>query len=158
MTILHTPKRKAILWVLALVSLLAQPAIETVYYRTSLERGMYPTNADSIGIPIAQFFMAWIVALPLLVTFIWFALREYPGKVSFLAFNVNRPIWSSVWSALLGLAAASFIVFAAQSAVRLYPLDVVNAVLSTYLLLCFRSSLVYSTAFTKRTHDTARTA
>ena len=132
---------------LALVSLLAQPAVETVYYRTSLGRGMYPTNADSVAIPITQFLAAWLIALPVLVAFIWFALREYPGRISFLAFNANRPVWSTVWSVLLGLGAGSFLLFAIQSALRLYPLDVVDALLSTYLLLCFRSSLVYSTAF-----------
>src|SRR4030095_5993529 len=148
-TMLHTPKRKVVLWVLALVSLMAEPVVEAVYYRTSLGRGMFPTNADSIAIPIAQFFVGWLVTLPLVLAFIWFALREYPGSVSFFTFNANRPIWSTVWSALLGLVAASFSLFAIQSALRLYPLDVVDSLLSTYLVLCFRSSLVYSTAFIK---------
>ena len=101
---------------MALVHVFSQPLVERVYYETNLRRGVYPPEADSIGIPIMQFMAGWLVTLPVVLAFIWFALREYPGSVSFLAYNSTRPAWSAVWSALLGVAAAYYLYFAVRSA------------------------------------------
>jgi hypothetical protein len=87
-------------WLFALGSLFSMPIVERIYYETNLRRGAYSPEADSIGIPIAQFMFGWVVTLPLFVAFTWFALREYPGNVSFLAFNGRRRVWSWVWSVL----------------------------------------------------------
>jgi hypothetical protein len=144
---MHTPKAKRTVWLLALISLLAEPFVEYVYYRTNLRRGAYPANADSIGIPIFQFAFGWVVTLPFVLAFIWFALRDYPGSVSFVAWNSARPVWSAAWSIILSLLAASYAWFALQSAMRGFPLDVAAALLSTYLMLCFRSSIIFSRAF-----------
>jgi hypothetical protein len=148
--LIQTPKMKRTAWLLALVSILAQPLVEAVYYSTNLGRGAYPTDADSIGIPIFQFVFGWLLTLPVVIAFVWFALREYPGSVPLAAYNTARPIWSFLWSAVLLLLAASYVWFAFQSIMRGLPFDVAAALLSIYLLLCLRSSVVYSSAFMRR--------
>jgi hypothetical protein len=146
----RTPKAKRTVWLLAVVSILAEPIVEVVYYTTNLRRGAYPVNADSIAIPIYQFTFGWLVTLPVVLAFVWFVLRDYPGSVSFLAYNTERPVWSFLWSAVLLLLVASYVWFAVQSITRGFPLDVAAALLSIYLLLCFRSSIVFSRAFVRR--------
>ncbi|MBK7999553.1 MAG: hypothetical protein IPK15_12775 [Verrucomicrobia bacterium] len=88
---LKTPKRKWVVWLLAVGNLLAMPLVEEVYYETNLRRGAYPPEADSIGIPIMQFIAGWVVTLPVFLALIWFGFGEYPGAVSFVAFNKKRP-------------------------------------------------------------------
>jgi hypothetical protein len=152
--LIRTPKAKRTVWLLAVLSILAEPVVEVIYYKTNLHRGAYPSNADSIIIPIYQFIFGWVVTLPVMLGFVWFALRDYPGSVSFLAYNTARPVWSFLWSVVLLLLAASYVWFAGQSIMRGSPLDVAASLLSIYPLLCFRSSIVFSKAFVRRPQDT----
>lgn len=145
--LMQTPRMKRTVWLLTLLSVFAQPFVEFVYYSTNLDRGAYPVDADSISIPLFQLAFGWLVTLPAVLAFVWFALRDYPGSVSFIAHNSRRPIWSFVWSLVLLLLAASYVWFAFQSIMRGFPLDVAAALLSTYLVLCFRSSIIFSRAF-----------
>lgn len=97
-----------------------------------------------------QFMAGWVITLPVFLALIWFGFREYPGAVSFLAFNKKRPVWSGVWSFLLVLLVAYEFYFAIKSVAGRFPLDAAHALFTLYLLLCFRSSVVFSTAFQKR--------
>ncbi len=141
---------KRTVWLLALLSIFAQPFVEATYYAAALRRGAFPPEADSIGIPISQFVFGWLVSLPVVFLFIWFALREYPGSVPLAAHNTSRPVWSFLWSAFLLLLAASYTWFAFQSIRRGFPVDVAAALLSIYLLLCLRSSVVFSSVLVRR--------
>ncbi len=145
--LIQTPRLKRTVWLLVLLAVFAEPFVEYVYYSTNLERGVYPPDADSIGIPLFQFAVAWIVTLPVVLGFVWFALRDYPGSVSFMAHNSGRPIWSLAWSVVLLLLAASYVSFAFRSVARGFPLDVAAASLNVYLVLCLRSSVIFSRAF-----------
>lgn len=100
-----------------------------------------------------QFMAGWVITLPVFLALIWFGFREYPGAVSFVAFNRKRPVWSSVWSLLLVLLAVYEVHCAIKSAVGRFPLDVAHAMVTFYLLLCFRSSVVFSTTFQKRADE-----
>src|ERR1043165_10067992 len=85
--------------------------------------------------------------LPLFIGFIWFALRDYPGSVSFAAYDRTRPWWSFIWSTLVLLLVACYIYFAFRSVLGRFPLDVIDSLAAIYLLFCFRSSLMYSRGF-----------
>jgi hypothetical protein len=76
-----------------------------------------------------------------------FALRDYPGAVSLFAFNRARPVWSAFWTLVFGYLIFHDIAFAFASVQKLQPFDVIQPLLLAYLMLCLRSSLIYSNFF-----------
>ena len=117
------------------------PVVNAVYYWVEDGRGAYPSNADSIGIPIYYFAIALLVFSPIYAALVWLATRSYQGSLSLVAFNLRRPLWSGFWSLLLGGLVLVNLHDAAEKAIRVLPLDVVSDLAWTYLLLCLRSSL-----------------
>lgn len=144
---LKTPKSRASVIALALALYLTAPVVEWFYYTTELDRGSFPVDADSIGLPLGMFMVGWLVGAPLAALLIWLALRSYPGRVSLFSFNGERPYWSLLWSALFAVPMFYDLFFAVESVYNLQPLDVVQATLLAYLLLCLRSSIVHSDLF-----------
>jgi len=82
--------------------ILFQPLFTVAHYGWNQEMGAYPVNADSIGIPISQELVAWIIFAPVALLGVWWALSKYPGPVSLLAWNRVRPVWSAFWSLCFG--------------------------------------------------------
>ncbi len=117
------------------------PVVEAVYYWVEDGRGAYPSNADSIGIPLYYFTIALLAFSPIYALIVWLATRSYQGGLSLLAFNVRRPSWCGFWSLLLVGLIAMNLYDAAEKAVRVLPLDVISDLAWSYLLLCLRSSL-----------------
>lgn len=144
---LKTPKKRATVVALAIVLYLTAPLTEWYYLNTELERGSFPANADSIILPIFRFVIGWLIMSPFIALFIWLTLRAYPGRVSLFSFNFERSYWSVIWSMLFAVPVFYEIFFAAESIYRLNPLDVVQPLLTAYLLLCLRSSIIYSRLF-----------
>ncbi len=90
---MRTPKKKRTLIILTAIYWVAAPFVEATYYRIEQLRGSYPVYADSIIIPIFEFFIIWlIVYTPLAVIYVRWFVRPYPGAVPFLAFNRQRPL------------------------------------------------------------------
>jgi hypothetical protein len=75
-----------------------QPIVVAVFYRTELFRGAYPTDADSIGIPIFGFAIIWALLTPLVAWTLWRGLRQAPEHSSLLAFDRMRPVAATAWS------------------------------------------------------------
>jgi hypothetical protein len=150
MKLLTTPKRRSLVWLLAVCWMLFQPFTEAVFYYTNAVRGEYPPNADAIEISIVEFAFGCFLLSPVLFGFIWFCLREYPGAVPLYAFNSSRPFWSIIWTLLFALMVFAEVRASVNGVRERYPMDVVNACFTIYLLLCLRSSVIYSTAFRKR--------
>ena len=144
MSALQTPRKKLAVWVVALAWLGIQPVASWIYYETNFRRGAYPPEADTIIIGQMHAVMGWVVTLPIFLSFIWFCFRQYPGRVSLFAFTRERPVWSAVWSAILLALAALQAWSLVNSVVGMFPLDVLSELLAIYLLLCCRSSLMYS--------------
>ena len=142
MGIFHTPGKRFVPWVLALGWLSLQPVASWVYHETNLRRGAYPPEADSSSIGQTQVVVGWAITLPVFLGFFWFCLRNYPGRVSLLAFDRKRPLRSSIWTAILLAGAGAEISALIRSIADWFPLDVLSESLAIYLLLCFRSSLV----------------
>lgn len=146
MSALQTPRKKLVVWAFALSWLALQPVASWVYYETNLRRGAYPPEADTIIIGQMQAVMGWALTLPIFLAVFWFSFRHYPGRVSLFAFIPKRPVWSGIWSAVL-LAFALLEAWSLVGSVRgWFPLDVLSELLAIYLLLCCRSSLMYSRA------------
>jgi hypothetical protein len=84
---LATPKSRAILWLVANVPWIAIAPAAALYFYRQLQRGAYPMEADSIGLPIVGIAM-WGLVLLLPLNFIWWLLlRRYPGSVPLSSSN-----------------------------------------------------------------------
>lgn len=141
-----TLKSKWRLALLAGVLYVTAPFVEAAYYWIEDRRGAYPSDADSIGIPIYYFAMTLLAFSPFYAALVWLGTRSYRGGLSLLAFDLRRPFWSLFWSLLLGGLILLNLYDAAEKAVRVLPLDVASDLAWTYLLLCLRSSLAVSGA------------
>jgi len=79
----------------------AQPFSEAQFYLRELRRGAYPTDADSISIPIMSFVFGWLLLSPLTIWVVWWILRRGPDRFTWLAFDSSRPVWCALWTAAL---------------------------------------------------------
>ena len=78
---LATPKHRASLWVFANLAWIATAPASALYFYRQLQRGAYPMEADSIGLPIVGIAM-WVIVLLVPLNFTWWwLLRRYPGSV-----------------------------------------------------------------------------
>ena len=130
--------------VFAALLYLTAPLVNAVYFMIEEARDSYPANADSIGIPIFAFAGFMLALSPFYAVIVWLATYFYRGGLSLFSFNTRRPIWSGFWSLLLGVLVLAALYSAGYSAYQIQPLEVVAALLWSYLLLCLRSSLAGS--------------
>jgi hypothetical protein len=112
-----------------------------VYYRTQLSRGVYPSHADSIAIPIANMTIVWAIATPLVVVALVAALRRYRAGQSYAAFDTARRLPSALWSVLLGIVAYLIAEGAYYDAREGYPLLALAQVPGLFVVAWVRSSL-----------------
>lgn len=137
-----TPVSRWTICVLCIIWYLLIPIADRVYYSIELRSHAYPTNADSIGIPIMQGQIAWQSLAPAYLALLVFAVATYTGGHSFLLYDRTRPIWSFFWSAPLLLLCVVQLGFALFGLRHLQLLDLTHNTLLVYLLLAIRSSLV----------------
>jgi len=144
---LRIPKNRISVIFLAVALYLTSPLVEWYFYTTELARGSFPPNADSISIPLFRFVIVWVLGAPVAALLVGFALRDYPGAVSLFAFNRARPVWSAFWTLVFGFLIFKHLTFAFASVQKSQPFDVIQPLLLAYLMLCLRSSLIYSNFF-----------
>ena len=150
LNMMRTPKHRKSVVTFAILLYLTAPLIEWYFYTTELARGSFPPDADSIAIPLFRFVIVWVLGAPIVALLVWFALRDYPGAVSLFAFNRARLIWSAVWTLVFGYLVVQEFAFAVASFQKSQPFDVIRSLLLVYLMLCLRSSLIYSNFFNRR--------
>lgn len=141
MGLLKTPRSLWIVAGLAALLYVVAPLENIVFLRTQLDRGAYPVNADSIGIPIYMFTTGFLILSPVYVLFAYAALRRYIGGVSLLAFDADRWLRSTFWTLIYGGLAAVAIYQVGYYIQLRMPVSVVVSALWAYLLLCVRASL-----------------
>lgn len=139
---LSTPKSSASVLVLAVTLFLTAPLVVARYFFTELQKGSFPPESDSIGIPIFHFAAALVATAPVTWGIVWFCVRNYPGSVSLHAWNAGRPIWSAIWTLVAVVAAVAFLVFTPWSDAADHPFLIAHVLLDTYFLLVLRSGLV----------------
>ena len=88
----------------------ATPVVEYVYYSTELARGSYPTNADSIGIPLFQTCVGLAIAAPFFLVLLWASTRRYVAASPLTAWTSEAPICSVLWTVILGGLAATLLI------------------------------------------------
>jgi hypothetical protein len=128
--------------ILAAVLFLTAPLVVTRYYYVELEHGSFPIEADSIGIPIFSFVILTVVTAPLTWGVIWLCARRYPGAVSLVVWNVERPLWSALWTCAFVGSALVFLFLAPWSDAVRHPFLVTHICVDLYVLLVLRSGLV----------------
>lgn len=75
-----TPKRRMSLWVFANISWLTLIPASALYLERQLRSGVYPTEADSVSIPIFGVVTLVVALLLPLNLGWWFLTRKYPGR------------------------------------------------------------------------------
>ena len=121
---------------------LVVPFAETRFYQHELERGAYPTDADSIGIPIAASVFGWLLLTPLIAWIVWWLVwRGSPARFSWLAFDRGRMTWSIAWTIGLTCFAFAELWSASEATLRSYPLDVITSCAGAAAALAARAGL-----------------
>jgi hypothetical protein len=69
-----------------------------MYFSQVADSGILSPDSDSIIIPIGSYFIEIIFLAPIVFAFIWFALKKYPGQVSYFVWDKKRIYWSSFWT------------------------------------------------------------
>jgi len=145
-----TPAKPRVLWLIILGFFITDPLVVWVHYETNIliaswAHAIEPNQRHLVWELVWKNLEGLIYLIPIAAAFFWFALREYPGSVSFFAFNPQRPVWATTWSVMLGgylcLVPYSFYIQAA----RLHPLESVQDLVWCYVVVCARSSLMHST-------------
>jgi len=98
-----TPEQRWSLTTFAVALILSQPLFSVAHYGWNQQMGAYPVNADSIGIPISQDLIAWVLFAPVALLGVWWTLSKYSGHTSLGAWNGHRQIWSAFWSVIFGV-------------------------------------------------------
>jgi hypothetical protein len=75
------PKRYQFV-ILAAFVYISWPISEFLFYYENQVRRVYPSNADSIGIPIFETLESWIFVFPVFILFNLFCLNRYLGNIS----------------------------------------------------------------------------
>jgi hypothetical protein len=87
---------------------LVQPLLVVRYYSAQLARGAYPPEADSISIPIAEAWIAWLLASPVIAAMLFLALRRYRAGPAYRALDRVRP-WRGAAIAVLAITATALV-------------------------------------------------
>jgi hypothetical protein len=146
---LKTPEHKWTVGVLGLILIFTEPLVEEFFYRTALRQGRFPTNADTVAIPIHAFQTGWLYFLPFALLLLWLALRSYPEQKEFIWFRRERPIWSGAWSFFFGLLMLEKTYFSIKSILVSQPLDFTESLAYFYLYSCLRCSVINSNLWKK---------
>jgi glucan phosphoethanolaminetransferase (alkaline phosphatase superfamily) len=137
------PKNKLFLITLMCLFYLVSPLVEWINYKTDLLNGTYDVNYDSIGLPFGLYLIAWLLGLPLLLILLWFVWKRYPGRISFLYFNSERPYWSLVCSLIAVFLISWNLFFIFEQTNEANTLNIFYTVFEVYLILCLRSVLIF---------------
>jgi len=98
-------KKWRYLWLaFCLLAIAVHPLLTSAYYSFMLDHGAYRPEADSIAIPIAGNFFAWVIWAPILATICWLVFRRFQPPLHMLAWD-HRQRWKSVVSTVVCLAA-----------------------------------------------------
>jgi hypothetical protein len=116
-----TPKRRAVLWSLANISLMSVVPAAVIYFSRELNAGAYPVDADSISIPIIGIAMRVAILVIPLNGLCWLLLRGYPGAVPLTSSSKGLKLGSRLMAELRLVFAALCAVSAALSAIDLAP-------------------------------------
>lgn len=104
-------KKRRDLWLsFCLLAIVVHPLLTSWYYNFMLDHGAYRTDADSIAIPIAGNFFAWVIWAPILGTICWLVFRRFQPPLRLLTWD-GRMRWKS---ALVSVACAAAVVVSAM--------------------------------------------
>ena len=141
---MSTPAKAKVLAIYIAFIWLCSPIVEAIYYSTELERGSYPPQADNVIIPIVQFTIGWFLLTPVVVAFVWWLVKHYPGKVSLLSWNREKQFKSYIITIIIIIFVIGELVFVFKSIVRNHIVDVISTLLTIHIALIVRASMVMS--------------
>ncbi len=148
----RTPKNRPTILALGIAFYILDPIADHIYYRVGLRMHQFPTNADSIGLPLWWSWQGWLLLAPVFAMLLALAVLTYSGGRSFWFFDRARFAWSLFWTVPIAVVCVWDALGAIYNLRWLQVFDLLHATLFVYLLLAVRSSLV---GFAFRRHTTS---
>jgi len=131
------PKRYQFV-ILAAAVYVSWPISEVLYYYENQVRGAYPSNADSIGIPIFETLESWVFVFPVFILFNLFCSNRYLGNISLYELP-------KIWNWKIILVHICFVLFGAILLQQIYwdivdyhIASIINTILAFWYLLHLR--------------------
>ncbi len=138
-----TPKDSLHIFMLTFLIYITAPIFEWQIIQTNLANGIYAVDADSIGLGLFQFMIAWILFAPLVLGFTIWVLWKYPPQSSLFGFNFRRTIWSFLWTLVFGFLFFNSFALAVRNLSELFLIGAIQNLLLGYLFLLFRASIIF---------------
>jgi hypothetical protein len=139
-----TPRFALSIYILALsLWLLDWFYLTNLYYEAMVKHGVYNDGSSAMLLGVGQ--VMAIPALPAIGLILFLILRNYPGRVSLLAWNGQKKWLSIFWTVLFLPIIASSIAEAYRMLTIGSPPNVFSCLVYVYLYLVFRAVLVEKT-------------
>ena len=140
---LKTPKEWISLGTAGTLLVALQPAFSFLHYFWSLRMGAYPVNSDSIGIPIYNEFLSWLIVAPIALCGIWWAVWDYHDAKLIFGWNRKRPTWSLFWTVLSTILIVGTVLELTYALSWMNLPSIINLSLWICLFLCLRAVVVF---------------
>ena len=152
MPLLMTPKDRLPFWVLLAVPVFSGPVLD-IAERYNPETGyvIIPLGLDALTVRPMDWLVFWAgVGLPF-GALAWLALREYPGRISLLTVNRDRPYWTMGLSVvcLFAIVSVSGPIWPVSGRPAWASIWVIRSLAWAYWFLAICSALVISNAFAR---------
>lgn len=138
-----TPKDGIHILMLTFLIYITAPIFEWWILQSNLANGIYPTDADSIGLGLFRFVFVWLFFAPFVLGFTIWVLLKYPPQSSLFGFNSQRRIWSFFWSLIFGFLFFSCFALTVINISELFFIGAIQNLLLGYLFLLFRASIIF---------------
>jgi hypothetical protein len=112
-------------------------------YFQQLAMGEFPPEADSIGIPMAGYFLLWLVGIPVLALAVLLIFRSQIVRESLFSMNRTRPITSILISVAAVFLITWDVFYLIEERTRLDVIDVGYTLFEIYLIACLRTVSIF---------------
>lgn len=140
---MHTPSKKNHLILLTIVYWLAAPLLMAHAAITQFaQHGILLWNDKNLLTQVElDILKTWLLNTPLTLLFVWWALKNYPGRVFLFRINYERPIFGAFFWFLTIANISATLIFALDSIRRGYTIDVIDSLFSCYMILLYNAVL-----------------
>ncbi len=145
-SIFRTPRSRWSVLGFAGTLLIATPFVEALYYSSELRRGVYPTNGDSISIPLIQTCIGLAFVAPAFLAIAWLSTRRYVPGAPLLGWDNSRPLRSLLWTLLFAGIAVVLVIDALGMAYHQHLVSCFHRAALTLIALWMRATAVANAA------------
>ena len=143
-TLLQTPRSRLFIWLYAAFWWFMAPVAVAEIYSDVERSGMFPPDADIEKTKVIFTVLGVLGFAPIFFGLVWFCLRRYRAA-SLIAWNTRRPVWSAIWTLIMGAIVTSHVSQIGHLAWLMgvnYPISFAQDFAMIYLFLVLRAAVV----------------